>query len=271
MHSKKKSISIGFVIYKAEKTLVNRIKLASSLGYKCYIFDNSPEDRTFNTVFNKSYNCSYITAGKNVGLGFGISSVCGQAYYEGSEALLFFDQDTVFNASTLDFIDDFYTERNNLEDTYSSVVFNAKNINANIEQNQFEVKDVLLTISSGSLFFLKRLKDLNWHNETYFVDCVDYEFCLNSNNHDLKVGECSNTPGFDHVSEQADSAYYVFGQKRMMRQYSFSRVKGTTTASLRLFLTAVATLNPKFAYAILRSLGIYLFFQFLVRILNFFK
>lgn len=269
MHSIKKSISLGFVIYKAELTLVDRIKLASSLGFKCYIFDNSPAEQVFNKIFNNRLNCRYITAGKNVGLGFGISSVCGQAYYEGSDALLFFDQDTVYDASTLDFIDDFYTERKSLEDVYSSVVFNAKNINA--KQYQFEVKDVLLTISSGSLFFLKRLKDINWHNQTYFVDCVDYEFCLNSNNHGLKVGECSTTPGFDHISEQADSEYYIFGKKRMMRKYSFSRIKGTTTASLRLFLTSITTLNPKFAYAILRSLGIYLYFQFLVRILNFFK
>jgi rhamnosyltransferase len=267
----KKNISLGFVIYKAETTLVDRIKLASSTGFKCYIFDNSPADQTFNMIFNDSINCKYITAGKNLGLGFGISSVCGQAYYEGSDALLFFDQDTVFNISTLNFIDDFYREKKNLEDTYSSVVFNAKNINSNNVQDKFKLKDVLLTISSGSLFYLKRLRDINWHNQTYFVDCVDYEFCLNSNNHNLKVGECSNTPGFDHVSEQADSEYLIFGKKRMMRKYNLSRVKGTTTASLRLFFTSIITLNPKFACAILRSLGIYLYFQFLVRILNFFK
>jgi hypothetical protein len=271
MHNSKKNIAIGLVVYKAETTLVDRIKLVNSLGFKCYIFDNSPADPTFNTIFSNSGTCSYITAGKNVGLGFGISSVCGQAYYEGSDALLFFDQDTVFNASTLAFIDDFYRERKSLEDSYSSVLFNSKSLNTNSEHYPYEVKDVLLTISSGSLFFLKRLKDLNWHNHTYFVDCVDYEFCLNSNNNGLKVGECSQTPGFDHVSEQADSEYTVFGKKRMMRKYSLSRIKDTTTASLRLIVTSIKTLNPKFAYVIWRSLAIYLYFQFLVRILNFFK
>ncbi|CAM2785214.1 rhamnosyltransferase [Flavobacterium succinicans] len=271
MFSIEKKIALGFVIYKAEITLIDRIKLASSAGFKCYIFDNSPSDQTFNISFSSFINCKYITAGKNVGLGFGISSVCAQAYYEGSDALLFFDQDTVFNISTLDFIDDFYRENKALEDTYSSIVFNAKNIDSNKFQNKFKLKDVLLTISSGSLFYLRRLRDINWHNQTYFVDCVDYEFCLNSNNHNLKIGECSNTPGFDHVSEQADSEYLIFGKKRMMRKYNLSRVKGTATASLRLFFTSIITVNPKFAYAILRSLGIYLYFQFLVRILNFFK
>ena len=186
----KKKIALGFVIYKAELSLVERIKLASVAGYQCYIFDNSPADYTFNKNFNNTSNCKYTTVGKNVGLGFGISCVCAQAYYDGSESLLFFDQDTVFDLSTLEFINEFNVEKKKLLQNNSSVLFNAKNPDFFYSENRFELNDVLLTISSGSLFFLERLKEINWHNETYFVDCVDYEFCLNSNNHNLKNGVC---------------------------------------------------------------------------------
>lgn len=267
----KKSIALGFVIYKAEINLIERIKLASDSGYRCYIFDNSPDDYMFNRKFNNTPNCKYITVGKNVGLGFGISNVCAQAYYENFDSLLFFDQDTVFDLSTLNFINEFNIQKSSLQSTYSSILFNAKNSDKTNRLNVFEIEDTLLTISSGSLFFLERLKDINWHNESYFVDCVDYEFCLNSNNHDLKIGVCSNTPGFDHISEQDDSEYSIFGKKRMMRKYSSSRVIGTVSASIRIFSNSIRTFNLKFAYAILRSLGIYLYFQFLVRILNFLK
>lgn len=269
MVNNSRGISIGFVLYKAESSLINRINLASEAGFKCYIFDNSPTQLVFNQNFNNKANCKYITCGKNVGLGYGISNVCAQAYYEDSSALLFFDQDTVFDLTTLEFIESFYIRNKQLSTSYSSIVFNAKNgISGHVND---EIKDVLLSISSGSLFFLERLKDLNWHNETYFVDCVDYEFCLNSSNHNLKIGEYSSTPGFDHVSEQADSEYRVFGKMRMMRKYNYSRVKGTTIASIRLFFTSIFDFNFKFSYAILRSLLIYLSFQFLVRIINFFK
>lgn len=270
MPNRSTNIAIGFVLYKAESTLLNRINLTIAEGYKCYVFDNSPEDQTFNKEFGEVSNCKYITCGKNVGLGYAISNICAQSYYEGHKALLFFDQDTVFNAQTLNFINSFFNQHIHLIKSYSSIVFNSKNPST-YNGLDTPIKDVLLSISSGSLFFLERLKEINWHNETYFVDCVDYEFCLNSSNHGLKVGEYSSTPGFDHVSEQADSAYTVFGKKRMMRKYSFSRVKGTTIASIRLFLSAIVSLNFKFAYAILRSIAIYLYFQFLVRIINIFK
>jgi GT2 family glycosyltransferase len=263
------NISLGFVIYKAESSLTERIRLAEKAGFRCYIFDNSPENQVFNENFNGNSGCKYITAGKNVGLGFGISCICGQAYYEGFRALLFFDQDTVFDTSTLEFINSFYKQKGSIENEYSSVVFNSKTLGKTAEA--FEIKDVLLTISSGSLFFLKRLKDINWHDESFFVDLVDYEFCLNSSNHNLKIGECSNTPGFDHVSEQADSEYKIFWKKRMMREYSFSRISGTITAGMRLIFRSLRSLNLKYTYAIFRSLSIYLYFQILVRILNFIK
>lgn len=263
------NIAIGFVLYKAEETLINRIKLTISAGYKCYIFDNWPEDYSFNDEFNGDPRCKYITCGKNVGLGYSISNICAQAYYEGYKSLLFFDQDTVFNEKTLNFVNSFCEDHPELSQAYSSIVFNAKTPVK--DPSTVKIKDVLLSISSGSLFFLERLKSMNWHNETYFVDCVDYEFCLNSSNHNLKIGEFTGTPGFDHVSEQADSAYTVFGKTRMMRKYPPSRVKGTTVASIRLFFSALFSGNFKYTYAIGRSLAIYLYFQFLVRIINIFK
>jgi hypothetical protein len=39
------NISLGFVLYKAEPSLVDRIRLASEAGFSCYIFDNSPSEK----------------------------------------------------------------------------------------------------------------------------------------------------------------------------------------------------------------------------------
>ncbi|RZK04553.1 MAG: glycosyltransferase, partial [Flavobacterium sp.] len=257
MYSQSRSISLGFVLFKAEPSLVERIRLASQAGFQCYIFDNSPEDETFNEVFNNKQNCKYITTGKNAGLGVGISCVCGQSYYDKFKALLFFDQDTVFDISTLEFANDFYESNQSLGNEYSSICFKSKKNESARAVNGFFIKDVLLTISSGSLFYLDRLKDINWHNHSYFVDCVDYEFCLNSNNHNLKLAECYNSPGFDHVSEQADSEYTFLGKKMMLRKYSSFRVRGTIVASIRLFVSALCSFNLRYTYAIFRSLLIY--------------
>lgn len=269
----KKKIAIGVVTYHPSASLAERLRKAIDSGFEIYLFDNSPEQdliRKFAQEFSFDV-VKYLTVGKNVGLGFGISSVCAQAYYDSHKALVFFDQDTVFDLSALSFIEDFYVQKPEMAKSHSAVVFNAKTINEATPANKFNYKDVVFIISSGSLFYLENLKKINWHNEKYFVDCVDYEFCLRSNNAHFLIGECSMTPGFDHQSEQPDAKYKVFGKERMLRKYSPSRVWDAVTASLRLFRTSIGTGNLRYSVAILRSLAGYCFWQLLVRLINIFK
>jgi rhamnosyltransferase len=206
-----------------------------------------------------------------VGLGFGISSVCAEAYYDSYPALIFFDQDTVFDRSTLDFIEDFYICNFSITHNYSAIVFNSKNIDCvgtGEGNNKFIFKDVLISINSGSLYFLENLKKINWHNETYFVDGVDYEFCLNSNNNNLKIGECSQTPGFDHEAEQGSIKYKICNRLFSTRVYSLTRIIDATVASLRLLIKSIKTMNFSFALKISRLLTGYFAHQLIARIVN---
>jgi rhamnosyltransferase len=268
-----RKIAIGVVTYRPNISLMLRLQSAIEMGFSVYLFDNSPEDELIRN-FCRKYNIDivrYITCGKNVGLGFGISSVCAQAYYDSYPALIFFDQDTVFNCSTLAFIEEFYVNNTNIALNYSAIVFNAKHYYNVDVGSRFTFKDVLMAISSGSLFFLENLKKLNWHNESYFVDCVDYEFCLNSNNNNFKIGECSLAPGFDHESEQPDVKYVIFGTERRLRKYSIKRIINTVSASTRLLFTSIISMNIAFSIAIIRSLAIYLNWQLVIRLITNFK
>jgi hypothetical protein len=266
-----RNIAIGFVIYNPSVNLIQRIKLALASGFALYIFDNSPHDGFIRDFIKSEVKCKYITCGKNVGLGYGISSVCAQAYYDSFHALLYFDQDTIFNESTLLFIENFYVRHYNLDASYSSIVFNDKKINDLSINNNYTLKDVLLSISSGSLFFLDNVNKLNWHNHKYFVDCVDYEFCFKSNINKFKIGECSMTPGFDHVSEQADVKYKIFGKEWMLRKYSLKRIYYTTVGSARLVFASIIKRNIRYSAAIIRSLVLYLNWQLVVRIIDILK
>jgi rhamnosyltransferase len=261
----RKKIAIGFVVYNPNSNLIHRLKETLSLGFAAYIYDNSPDKSIIRDFTKNKGKIKYTTSGKNLGLGVGISTVCAQAYYDDYPALVFFDQDTSFNIETLLAIEDYYIDNQHLISNYSSIVFNSKNIEQ--KNNDFFncFKDVSLAINSGSLFFLENLKKMNYHNEKYFVDTVDYEFCLNSQLHNLKIGEYSCTPGFDHKIEQGDKKYKIFGKAYSMRAYSLNRIADTVNSSIRLILRSVFHGKIQFAVRIARLLLSYIVIQIFVR------
>jgi len=261
-----RDIAIGFVIYNPEEGFLDRIQMAIDYDYQIYIFDNSPEKERVRKFSENRNGIKYFTTGKNLGLGLGISSVCAQAFYENKSALLFFDQDTIFNKDTLNCIESYHSQSPELAATHSAIVFNAKKIEEKGGSNCF--KNVPLAINSGSLFYLENLKKINWHSERYFVDCVDYEFCFRSKMNGLKIGEYSCTPGFDHVTEQADKKYKFFGKHYLMRAYPWSRIVDVSKSSIRLIFTALASGELAFSLNITKLFLIYIASQIVARFFN---
>jgi rhamnosyltransferase len=173
--------AVGFVVYSPGADLLVRVEMLSSKGYAVYIYDNSPEVPLLRRGIASLKDIKYSTAGKNLGLAIGLSTICAQAHYDSLEALLYFDQDTVFDCGTIEFITQFYRDaRSEFEKCHTAVVFSSEPMRGAGRSRAYEISDVTLAISSGSLFFLRNLKSLGWHNETYFVDGVDYELCLRS-------------------------------------------------------------------------------------------
>ena len=261
----KRSIALGFVIYNPGTNFISRTQMAIECGFDVYIFDNSPEKPSIDGLREGLGRIKYFTCGKNRGLGLGIKSVCTQAYNDEYAALVFFDQDSVFTETTLLFIENFYVANPDLNATHSAIVFNASK---ECEDQKGCMKDVPLAINSGSLFYLNNLKTLGWHNERYFVDGVDYEFCLRSRLGGFRVAEYACTPGFDHAIEQPDQQYRFLGKTYAMRAYAFSRIQDVSISSFKLIFSALIGGEIKFACRIAKHWIVFMGMQTFVRILS---
>ena len=260
-----RQIAIGFVTYNPGSDFLRRAQIAAEAGFDVFIFDNSPQNVSSRKIAARFPRIKCFTSGKNLGLGMGISFVCAEAYFEGHKALLFFDQDTVFSERTLSFIERAYIGNVAKSNNYSAWVFNSKGLPSQAE-HPLLVTDVMLGINSGSLYFLENCQRLGWHDESYFVDCVDYSFCLRSMRSKLKVGQITNTPDFDHVAEQGDSEYTILGKKYLLRPYSLKRIGDTIRASLRLIFDSLVHGEFAFSARIGWLFSTYLGAQVLVRV-----
>jgi rhamnosyltransferase len=265
-----RSFAVGVVAFNAGASLSHRLDIAVSQNRRVFVYDNSPENPDIRYYCRRKGNegITYLTCGKNIGLGYAMSAICAQSYYEDYKSLLFFDQDTVFTENTLSYVEEFIKNNPCIVEEYSTIQFASDEAGkTDAGTSGYDFRDVRLTINSGSLFFLENAKRIGWHSTKYFVDCVDYEFCLNSDNHRLKIGKCGKAPGLDHGTEQGDSVLVVFGKKRRLRKYSSKRIRDAVSSSIRLMLRAAFQGNPRYAFLIGKSLIGYVFWQIAVRMI----
>jgi rhamnosyltransferase len=255
--------AIGLVLYHPEASLLKRVELMVDLGFRVFVFDNSPFGAQHNQSILNNPNIIYLTAGKNVGIGYSLSTLCATAYAHGHPYLLFLDQDTGISRQTLEFIGEFSQSLpENIQQQYAALVFTGQQV------ADPSIRDVRLAISSGSLFNLSLLKQIGWHNERYFVDCVDYELCLRARRRGYKIGVIGNTPDFDHVTEQPDKKVRLFGKQLLVRRYSPTRIKDALWGYLKLILGGFFQNKPSDTYVLVRSMGIYIFGQLISRLIQ---
>ena len=226
------NMAIGFVVYHPTPIFIERLDTILRYGYDVYLFDNTPYLSEVRDRLRTYKNAIYFTAGKNLGLGIGMSVICSQAFYNHKRSIIIFDQDTIFIDKTLSFIE-YVCKNNNWEilDKYIAINFTSKN-NSNKFKEEYELVDMI--INSGSMFNLEKLKNIGWFNEKYFVDGVDYDFCLTAKIKGYNIARYFSTPGIDHETEQGNKSYTVFGKKYLMRKYNFNRIYDVITSYLKI-------------------------------------
>jgi len=270
-----KEIALGFVLYNPTSGSIQRIISTANRGYAIYVYINSIREEEFNPLTFQKTICP-ISGDSNSGLANGLTVICKAARNSGFKALLYFDQDTVFENATLDYISSYYDivlERN--DDFCKSIVcttfrdmpdYRRLNHISSHKYPGFTIENVYFTINSGSLYFLEKFGDYEWFDKKYFVDGVDYSFCINSIKNKCRITEVYNTLGIDHEIEQGNWSVMVLHKRLTGRTYPFQRNISFVRAYTKLFFSAFGLKSVKPLVFLIKSLLFYLFQQALFRI-----
>ena len=128
--------------------------------------------------------------------------------------VLFLDQDTLIDLEILMSILPAYTDNTNTENT---AIFFLRS-----EKKSIRPYGDLLT-NSGSLFSVKIFDQLGGFNERYFVDCLDYDFCLRVWRQGFQIVNLPLSKYFDHMTLQDGVTKRFLSRELYIRRYSKRR------------------------------------------------
>jgi hypothetical protein len=223
----------------------NRIDLLQSAGYFTYYWENTPANQT-----SKMQADVVLNLGQgNVGLGSALAQLLDQARAAGFEWLLYFDQDTEFDANSLSFMHDFVRAGNFTPD-FAAIRFAEANSHRQLQTKQ-------LIFNSGCLF---RLHSPARHRSDFFVEGVDYQYCLDAATKGQKLGQIACV-GMKHESIQPLQHYELVGFRSAYRPYPLKRHLQFLYALLRLSGIALRHFQLRYVAIFLRNIFTHLIMQ----------
>lgn len=242
------NIAIGIALYHPDDCFIHRLEVISSFGFKVYLYNNGVDQCLYSQLLLNN-NYTILGDGINCGLGKAINELNFTSFKDGHDFLIFFDQDTIVNEK-------FKNSLSNINiaslmgDKYSVLQIISEDEDRFTES--VTVSDVLFNINSGSIFNLSILKVIGFHDSSFFVEGVDYEFCLRSRTKGFSIGILTGVFGIDHFSNQEGECWKFLGKEYTLRVYPKSRVKDLNTSHSRLILQAIKFRDFKSLFKLFR-------------------
>jgi rhamnosyltransferase len=243
--------ALCFVTYFPKDDFFTRVAFAVGFGYEVYIFDNSldgPERARMSALEGVNYQGD----GTNWGMGVALKRLMQRVRPIHGWGL-YLDQDTWFNGEGLAWIERWLGMHANELVAYAALNVLApkglRHLPAGTRVN------TPLMVSSGTLFQLENLEKTGWHNENWFLECVDYEWCGRALHRGFSLGYVTGCMGIDHeVLQPIDSVWWA-GKTRAFRVYSWRRNRQFLTGLLYLFVWGLGHGQWKYAWACIRNFG----------------
>ncbi|MBT7610763.1 MAG: glycosyltransferase [Bacteriovoracaceae bacterium] len=180
-----KSIHGVLVLYRPSPTnVLGNIKTYIDFINHLTIVDNTePEFNHHQQLFNSLDNCSYLNNHENKGIATALNQGAHQAILKGASWLLTMDEDSAFLPDPSKIIQ--YIESQNCDHLGILSPFHSVKDKCLIPEQ--EVQKKLTVMTSGNFLNLKAFSDIGPFNEDYFIDNVDFEFCLRLKNKGYNV------------------------------------------------------------------------------------
>ena len=239
------------VLYNPDDNALINIRFAKSLGILPVVFLNKVDD----IYLNKLLQQDVVILGSNINVGLGLAFNELEIYLKkkNHNFFVYFDQDTKVNQ----------TAWTHILDTYK-YMFEIPSVGLLHYGHNTKTHSKLVT-SSGSLFSLRILNEIGFHDKSYFVEGVDYEICLRLNLYDFKILNVKCL-GVDHMTLQDGFKVNFLCKKFTLRVYGKNRTTDFNISHIRLLKKSISNFKYYFSLYFLKSLFKHNILEFISRI-----
>jgi rhamnosyltransferase len=240
------------ILYNPGENALGNIIAAMKNGFVPVVYFNSVDKAVARVL--STLNIKIMGENVNAGLGIAFDELEEYLKKIGETNFVYFDQDTVVEDEVWQLILDTY-ESYFLKEDAGMLFYSNKGD---------ETSDVV--VSSGCLFSMNVIENIGKHSSEYFVEGVDYEFCLRLKKHGFKIYNVYLS-GIDHGSLQDGRVLKMFGFSLKIRAYGDQRLKDFNRSHLRLIRDSFQSKQYCMTLFFLKSLLVFNVSEFYSRIL----
>jgi rhamnosyltransferase len=241
------------VLYNPEQNALDNIALAIETGFKPVVYLNKVDESFYQKLC--AYNPIILGLNKNVGLGMAFYEFENYLEKSGESFYVYFDQDTKTNAAVwkgiLEKTEIFKTQKN------VGMLFLGK------KKEPFS--DIV--VSSGCVFSSEVIQRVGKHCPSYFVEGVDYDYCLRLKIAGLKVHNIY-CPDIDHQSLQDGHNVQFLGRSLIYRVYGSTRMRDFNASHFKLIWKSLAAGQIRFLLFFIKSLILFNINEYKSRLLQ---
>lgn len=176
------------MLYNPTPDVNNNIKSYINGIEKLYVVDNSVNDNS--SIIKENKKIIYIPNYDNLGIATALNIGAKKAIEDGFDYLLTMDQDSCFNKKDIikmvSMIKN-YSENEDLKQFYGSDLSNIGLFSPlHVVNHNFDIMgkpnskydSPVNVMTSGNIINLKAFQDINGFKDDFFIDCVDFEYCM---------------------------------------------------------------------------------------------
>lgn len=153
------------------------------------VFDNGSNNfDDINRMVQYYKKIVLIHSSKNKGLGYALNQICMKAFDEKVDWILLLDQDSVSDSMCIEIFSEYFSLKQAA--ILCPVMFDSRRrVCTPVKLEGYTEVDEC--IQSGAVYNVSILKEMNFFDEWYFIDYIDYDYCISVRRKGYKIYQIS--------------------------------------------------------------------------------